>query len=493
MRIIVPDTGALIDGRITEMLSKKGGAAKVIISKAALAELEHQANAGRETGLAGLSEISRLGELAAAGKIELDFSGSRPKHYEIEGASLGEIDALIREEAKLYDGAILITTDKVQAAVAKAEGILVEYLEPIVQQAILGFSHFFDTGDVMSLHIKEGEKARVKRGLPGKFDLVDFSEKKYTKNELNVMLKHCVEFAKRDENSFIEIDKLGATVIQAGEYRITFTRQPFSESSEITVVKPLVKLALSDYELSGTLNARLAGKAEGIIVAGPPGSGKSTFVSALAESYADANKIVKTLEQPRDLQVSRRITQYAPLEGSFENASDILLLVRPDYTIYDEVRKTDDFRVFADLRMAGVGMVGVIHASKPIDAVQRFFGKVDLGLIPQVIDTVIFIEAGRVAKSYSLDFDVRTPSGMMEKDLARPVISVRDLETGTIEYEIYKYGEETVVSPLRAARVGKPERFNKFEGNNRGHNVQPWKKGFDGDGQFWKKKGKSRR
>ena len=81
---------------------------------------------------------------------------------------------------------------------------------------------------------------------------------------------------------------------------------------------------------------------------------------------------------------------------------------------------------------------------------------------------------------------------MMEKDLARPVISVRDLETAAIEYEIYKYGEETVVSPLRAAKERVPERFEKQGG--RGRDVQPWKKGFDGgNGQFWKSKGKHRR
>src|SRR5665648_42765 len=77
------------------------------------------------------------------------------------------------------------------------------------------------------------------------------------------------------------------------------------------------------------------------------------------------------MESPRDLQVRREITQYAPLDGSMRNTADILLLVRPDYTIYDEVRKSEDFHVFADLRLAGVGMIGVMHASQAIDAVQR--------------------------------------------------------------------------------------------------------------------------
>ncbi|MEK6842927.1 MAG: KH domain-containing protein, partial [Candidatus Micrarchaeota archaeon] len=170
---------------------------------------------------------------------------------------------------------------------------------------------------------------------------------------------------------------------------------------------------------------------------------------ALAEYYSQNKKIVKTLEQPRDLQVSKEITQYAPLEGSFVQAADILLLVRPDYTIYDEVRKPDDFHTFSDLRLAGVGMIGVVHASKPIDAVQRFIGKIDLGLIPQVIDTILFIQKGKIAKVFELAFVMKVPSGMFEKDLSRPVIEVRDFETKESEYEIYKFGEETVVFPLK--------------------------------------------
>jgi len=130
-----------------------------------------------------------------------------------------------------------------------------------------------------------------------------------------------------------------------------------------------------------------------------------------------------------------------------EASADILLLVRPDYTIYDEVRKTRDFRVFADMRLAGVGMIGVVHANKPIDALQRLLGRVDLGMIPQVVDTVVFIEKGEVTKVLDVVFVVKVPSGMVEADLARPVIVVKDFETGMPEYEMYTYGDEIVVMP----------------------------------------------
>jgi ATPase len=59
---------------------------------------------------------------------------------------------------------------------------------------------------------------------------------------------------------------------------------------------------------------RLSGKAEGIIISGPPGSGKSTLASSLAEFYLQRRKIVKTFESPRDLQVPQEVTQYGPLE-----------------------------------------------------------------------------------------------------------------------------------------------------------------------------------
>jgi ATPase len=128
--------------------------------------------------------------------------------------------------------------------------------------------------------------------------------------------------------------------------------------------------------------------------------------------------------------------------------ADSLLMVRPDYTIYDEVRKTDDFEVFADMRLAGVGMVGVVHATRAIDALQRLIGRVELGLIPQVVDTVVYIEAGRVETVYDVVTEVKVPEGLMEEDLARPVILIRDFETGRPVYEIYTFNQQVVTVPV---------------------------------------------
>jgi ATPase len=109
------------------------------------------------------------------------------------------------------------------------------------------------------------------------------------------------------------------------------------------------------------------------------------------------------------------------------------------------MRNTKDFLLYSDLRISGVGLVGVMHATKPVDAIQRFVGRIELGVIPHVIDTVIFIKNGQIEKVLNLEMTVKVPSGMTEADLARPVVTVSDFETGRLEVEIYSYGEETVV------------------------------------------------
>ena len=330
--------------------------------------------------------------------------------------------------------------------VAEAHGIKSTYIRSFKEDAELRFEKYFDN-DTMSIHLKEDTYPFAKKGVPGNLKLVRLEENRLSAGEIYDITKEILEHS-RSKNGFMEINKNGAIVIQLGKYRIAITKEPFSSGQEITIVKPIAKLTLEDYGLSEKLLARLSSDVEGVIIAGPPGSGKTTLASSLAEFYVAQNKIVKTFESPRDLQVPKEVTQYGPLEGSFENAVDILLLVRPDYTIFDEIRRYRDFQVFSDMKLAGVGMIGVIHASKPLDAVQRFIGRIELGMIPQILDTIIFMDAGMVKKVYEISLTVKVPYKMTEADLARPVVEVKDFSTGLTEYEIYTYGEENVIVPV---------------------------------------------
>ena len=97
--------------------------------------------------------------------------------------------------------------------------------------------------------------------------------------------------------------------------------------------------------------------------------------------------------------------------------------------------------------------MGVIHSSTAIDAIQRFIGRLELGVIPSVLDTIIYIEAGRIARVLEVKMTVKVPAGLIESDLARPVVEVRDFETNEAAYEMYTFGEQTVVIPLENENI----------------------------------------
>lgn len=445
----VLDTSVIIDKEISKMLQigKIVEDSEIIIPRAVLDELQAQASTSRDQGLVGLQEIHDIREVCNNKGIKIKFSGERPHYDDILLAKHGRIDSIINELA-FKENAILITGDYVQHLAAQAQGIdsvFVKYNNKITH---FKFEKFF-SDKTMSIHLKEGVCPYAKIGGPGKFELKRLDEKIITNEYLKEIIKEIYEYNPLNTNKFYEINREGAAVIQYEKYRITITRSPFSDSTEITIVRPIVQLSLDDYNLNEKLVRRLEEKAEGIVIAGPPGSGKSTIASSLAEYYTKKGKIVKTFESPRDLQVPKEVTQYSPLEGSFENAVDLLLLVRPDYTIFDEIRRIKDFNVYADLRLSGVGMIGVIHANSPIDAVQRFIGKIELGMIPHIIDTIIFLKDGNINKVYELKLTVKVPSGMVEEDLSRPLVEIFDFENGELEYEIYTYGDENIVVPVK--------------------------------------------
>jgi ATPase len=458
----VPDTSVLIDGRITKLIDdgELRGAA-IIIPEAVVSELEAQANQGREIGFKGLNELKALAEHKRTGEVDLIYVGRRPTADEKKLASVGEIDAMIRTVA-IENGATFITSDIVQSEVARAKGLDVTYLQPEkgAKKPLL-LQRFF-TRDTMSVFLKEGVPPRAKRGSIADLRLVNIRKTRMSEKEIRAIASDVIEQAKFRSDGFIEIERRGATIVQLGSLRIAIARPPFSDGIEITAVRPIAKVKLDDYKFSDELKKRLSESTRGILIAGPPGSGKSTLAASVAEFLAGQDFIVKTMESPRDLQVPDNITQYSALEGDMAKTADILLLVRPDYTIYDEVRKTSDFKTFADMRLAGVGMVGVVHTTRGIDALQRLIGRVEFGIIPQVVDTVIFLKKGEIELVYDVHFAVKVPSGMTEADLARPVIEVRNFETNKVEYEIYLFSRQIVVMAVGHKEPGRAKPTWKF-------------------------------
>ncbi len=446
---IVPDTSVIVDGRVTSKVEQSSDRVEIIVHEAVISELEAQANMGKEMGMSGLEEIKTLRKLHEKKKIKLVFRGERPSYHQVKLAGSGEIDAMVRNLA-LEEKAILLTSDIVQAEIALAKGVEVEYLPPESKEEVKWISDYFED-DVMSVHLRVGTRPRAKRGTPGDLRIEFIDDHISHESELRQVAHEIIERTKRASDGFIEQDSGGATVVQLRDMRIVIARPPFSDGFEITSARPVARVPLEEYHLADHIKDRVTEKKRGVMLAGAPGAGKSTLAQSVAEYLLKQDYVVKTMEKPRDLQVPDDITQYTDLDGSLENTADVLLLVRPDYTVFDEVRKTPDFKVFADMRLAGVGMIGVTHANRGIDALQRLIGRVELGMVPQVVDTIVFVEAGEIAKVYDITFTVKVPAGMKEQDLARPVIQVKDFESSKTEYEVYSYGEQVVVMPVKDA------------------------------------------
>lgn len=454
---MVPDTSVLIDGRITTMI--KTGDYKdttIIIPEAVIAELEAQANQGREIGFSGLNELQSLCKLAEEKVIELKFSGSRPTLEQVKLASGGEIDAMIRNIA-IENSAQFITSDSVQAEVARAKGLNVIYLKPQVTDFMpLAIDQFFDE-HTLAIYLKERVCPVAKKGTINAMKLEQIRDTPMNEYELRALAQEVLERAKRDPDGFIEVEKRGITIVQIGSMRIAIARRPFSDGMEITAVRPIVDVTLKDYMKADVIMSRLSGDKRGLIIAGAPGSGKTTLAQSIAIHLADNGFVVKTMEAPRELQVPDQITQYTSLDGSMENTADVLMLVRPDFVIFDELRKNNDFNTFADMRLAGMGMIGVVHATDVRDALQRFAYRVDYGVLSQVINTIVFVKEGVITRIYDIGFTIKVPEGMESEMHIRPVTTVTDYDTGILAIDVFRYDGETIIMPVTRKLEGKSD------------------------------------
>lgn len=305
---------------------------------------------------------------------------------------------------------------------------------------------YFDD-NTMSIHIKEWNPFLKKNGWPDGRNPV-LSKDVMTKDMVNDLIDEIFKEIETRDDAILEIDRQMSKVIQLWPYRIVIVYPPLSDWLEITAVKPIKKLSLDDYDLGQDVLDLFKNSAKWILVSWAPGSWKTTFAQALVELYEQQNKIIKTIESPRDLMVPENVVQYSFTYWSHDEVRDILLLSRPDYTVYDEVRNTSDFELYKDMRLTWIWLIWVIHATRPVDSIQRFLGTIEMWIVPQVIDTVIFIDKWKIKEILQLNLTVKVPEWMESDDLARPVIQVSSFFDKQIVYEIYSFGEQIVVMPL---------------------------------------------
>lgn len=443
----VPDESAISLKVVSRMVKEGKVSGSIIVHNAVISAIEEKASHGNVSGVKGLKELREICERM---DVKISYQG-QPK--------VDDLNHSIRELA-ISCGATIITCNPVMASVSEAMGLNV-ILEPPSRS--IEIENSFKDG-VMSLHLKEGLQPRVKRGQPGNWFFESISQESTSRDELEIIIADIMAktYERLGIDAFIEEDKPGATIIQLGEFRIVITRQPFSDGIEITITRPVLRKKMSDYNLPSAILKRLEEQAEGIIVAGPPGMGKSTFAQALAEHYNLMGKVVKTIESPRDLNVPAEVTQYSKKAAQKGELHDVLLLSRPDYTIFDEMRTEDDFRLFIDLRFAGVGMVGVMHGTSPIDAIRRVANKIDVGVLPSIVDTLIFMDNGKISAIHTLEMEVKVPVGLKREDLARPVVLMRNLFTGKVEYELYVFGRNTFIVPVKERQGGEESRKRAY-------------------------------
>lgn len=425
-------TSGGLETEITQELAKDN--ATFYVHSLIIRKLKNMADEGLDEGRIGISLLENFGKKA---RLEFEFSDV-PDRVSITEAIL---------ELAMRLSATVLTSDENVHKLCRGFKIDSILIKKDVDINTLKLLQFFDD-ETLSIHLKEKCKPFRKKGVPGNWVFEEIRDNPITADELRELIREVIEAAKIHPGSFIEIERPGSTIIQLRDLRIVITRPPFSDGLEITAVRPVRRLHLEDYHLPEKLIRRLELRAEGILISGSPGAGKTTFAQALAEFYRRRGKIIKTIEAPRDMQLSEDITQYSKSYGTPEELHDILLLSRPDYCIFDEIRNPEDIELFSDLRLAGIGMVGVIHSTTAIDAIQRFIGKVELGMIPSIIDTVIHMKHGQLERVLALRTMVKIPHGLTSEDLARPVVVVYDFLSGRPLFEIYTFGERTFVVPI---------------------------------------------
>ena len=263
---IVPDTSVIIDGLLSNALrEKKISFKKIIMPEAVLSELENQANKGKDTGFRGLDEIIKLRDFKS-GKYVIEYAGSRPGDFEIKFAKSGEIDSLIREVA-FKENATLVTSDIVQAKVAKAKGV--DFYLYFTDKAHLLIDNFLKYDKVI---IRENEKVIVYN--KGK---KRFLKKVFDKNSVKELSSNLVDYSYGMKDFYVNYNKNGFLVTSKA-HNFNFMRDS-NGLSELIIVRRNIR-KFKDYGLDKKVFD------EDLIVVG---SFRNDFLDVLRKEFDDCD------------------------------------------------------------------------------------------------------------------------------------------------------------------------------------------------------------
>jgi len=223
-----------------------------------------------------------------------------------------------------------------------------------------------------------------------------------------------------------------------GDARLTVVIPPVADQLSATIrryalrrqtLESLVELGSLTDEASSFLSAAMRASAS-VVVSGPPGAGKTSFLSALI-SAVPIDRCIRVCEEVRELHVPLIHGSYyearpASLDGSGEitlrDLVKVTLAMRPDLIVVGEVRGAEAFELTRAVN-AGCGFGCTVHANSASDALEALVNAALMAgeNVPERVVRKVF--ASSIDLVVHLDRDVDPGSN----SIRRRVLEVRAL------------------------------------------------------------------